>query len=110
MVEVADYITVGDSEIVYIFRTEIDENETPLLIKQVAINELPTLLSLDVEDFVPPRIIEFPDEGLDVFARLSRTGNLTRQKEDFESKSVVVKAGSTVRLVIDQPVSETSEP
>ena len=33
-----------------------------------------------------------------------------RQKGDFESKSVVVKAGSTVRLVIDQPVSETSEP
>ena len=77
MVEVADYITVGDSEIVYIFRTGIDENETPLLIKQVAINELPTLLSLDVEDFVPPSIA-FPDEGLDVLAKLSRTGNWTR--------------------------------
>lgn len=108
MVDVADHITVGNSEIVYIFQTGIDENETPLLIKKVAINKLPTVLSLDVEDFVPPNI-EFPDEGLDVFARLSRTGNSTRQKGDFESKIVLVKAGSTVRLVIDQPVSEASD-
>lgn len=108
VVELADHITVGDGEFVYIFGVGIDENDSPLLVKKISVIELPTALMLGTEDFTLPTS-EFPDEGLDLFARLSRTGNLTRQTGDFESKSVLAKTGEMIRLVIDQPVSDSSE-
>jgi len=108
VVELAEHITVNEGEFVYIFGAGIDENDSPLLAKKISVTELPTALMLGTEDFTLPTS-EFPDEGLNLFARLSRTGNTTRQTGDSESKSVLVKAGDTVRLVIDQPVSETSE-
>ena len=73
----------------------------------VTLERLPALM-LGTEDFTLPTS-EFPDEGLNLFAKLSRTGNTTKQTGDSESKSVLVKAGDTVKLVIDQPVSEASE-
>ena len=108
VVELADHINMDEGEFVYIFGAGIDENDSPLLVKKISVTELPTALMLGTEDFTLPTS-EFPDEGLNLFARLSRTGNTTRQTGDSESKSVLVKAGDTVRLVIDQPVSETSE-
>lgn len=49
---------------------------------------------------------QLPTEGLEVYARLSKTGNTSRAVDDIESNRTHVQVGQSVRLMLDQVVRD----
>lgn len=81
------------------------EGEPPLIVKRVMKRDLPLEVVLTVDDAMLP-LDELPEEGLEVYARLSRTGNTTRAYDDVESNRVQVQVGNSTRLILDEVIQE----
>lgn len=101
-------ITAEDDATVFIIGHAVasKEGEPPLIVKRVMKRDLPLDVVLTVEDAMLP-LDELPEEGLEVYARLSRTGNTTRASNDVESNRAQVQVGNSTRLILDEVIQET---
>ncbi|MYD45770.1 MAG: c-type cytochrome biogenesis protein CcmI [Gammaproteobacteria bacterium] len=96
-----------DATVFIIGRTVASKDgDPPLIVKRVRKRDLPLDVVLTVEDAMLP-LEELPEEGLEVYARLSRTGNTTRANNDVESNRAQVQVGNSTRLILDEVVRET---
>lgn len=78
----------------------------PLIVKRVLKRDLPLDVVLTVEDAMLP-LDQLPEEGLEVYARLSRTGNTTRANNDVESNRAHVEIGESTRLILEEVIQES---
>ena len=79
--------------------------QPPLIVKRVQKRDLPLDVVLTVEDAMLP-LERLPEDGLEVYARLSRTGNTTRAQNDVESNRSQVQMGQSIRLTLDKVIRE----
>lgn len=107
-VSLGNGITAEDDATVFIIGRAVAslEGEPPLIVKRVMKRDLPLDVVLTVEDAMLP-LDELPEEGLEVYARLSRTGNTTRANNDVESSRAQVQVGNSTRLILDEVIQET---
>lgn len=106
-VNLGENIIADDEATIFIIGRSL-ANETrdqPLIIKRVLKRDLPLDLRLTVEDAML-KLDHLPAAGLEVYARLSRTGNSTRAINDVESNLVPVKVGQSARLTLDRVIQE----
>ena len=96
-------ITAEDDATVFIIGRAVASNDRdpPLIVKRVLKRDLPFDVLLTVEDAMLP-LDQLPDEGLEVYARLSKTGNTTRAENDVESNRTQVQIGQSIRLTLDK--------
>ncbi len=90
---------------VFIIGRRIGETGPPLLVKRVEVRDLPITLTLTPADAMLPNA-EFPEDAIEVLARVSSTGSATRAVDDIESSPVHVNVGQRVGLKLDQLVTE----
>ncbi|MCY4144600.1 MAG: c-type cytochrome biogenesis protein CcmI [Gammaproteobacteria bacterium] len=90
---------------VFIIGRRIGESGPPLLVKRVEVRDLPITLTLSASDAMLPGA-EFPQEAIEVLARVSSTGSATRAIDDIESNPVHVNVGQRVGLKLNQLVTE----
>ena len=107
-VSLGNEITAEDDATVFIIGRAVasEDGEPPLIVKRVMKRDLPLDVELTVEDAMLP-LEKLPEEGLEVYARLSRTGNTTRANNDVESNSAQVQVGNSTRLILDRVIEET---
>ncbi|MCY3541556.1 MAG: hypothetical protein OXH31_06575 [Gammaproteobacteria bacterium] len=107
-VSLGNGITAEDDATVFIIGRAVTskDGEPPLIVKRVMKRDLPLDVVLTVEDAMLP-LDELPEEGLEVYARLSRTGNTTRASNDVESNRAQVQIGNSTRLILDEVIQET---
>ena len=101
-------ITAEDDATVFIIGRAVSSMEggPPLIVKRVLKRDLPLDVVLTVEDAMLP-LDQLPTEGLEVYARLSRTGNTTRANNDVESNRVHVEIGQSTRLILEEVIQES---
>ena len=106
-VSVGAGITADDDATVFIIGRAVDslDSDPPLIVKRVRSGDLPLDVLLTVEDAMLP-LDQLPTEGLEVYARLSKTGNTSRAVDDIESNRTHVQVGQSVRLMLDQVVRD----
>jgi cytochrome c-type biogenesis protein CcmH len=77
----------------------------PVAAEKHALRDLPATVTLDDSDSPMPTQTLSALKEVEVFARLSASGDATRQQGDVESKPVRVAlpAGQTIELVLSQP-------
>jgi cytochrome c-type biogenesis protein CcmH len=77
----------------------------PVAAEKHALRDLPPTITLDDSDSPMPTQTLSALKEVEVFARLSASGDATRQQGDVESKPVRVAlpAGQTIELVLSQP-------
>ena len=107
-VSLGNGITAEDDATVFIIGRAVasQDGEPPLIVKRVMKRDLPLDVVLTVEDAMLP-LDELPEEGLEVYARLSRTGNTTPANNDVESNRAQVQIGNSTRLILDEVIRET---
>ncbi|MXZ54618.1 MAG: hypothetical protein F4077_02885 [Gammaproteobacteria bacterium] len=107
-VSLGNGITAEDDATVFIIGHAVasQDGEPPLIVKRVMKRDLPLDVVLTVEDAMLP-LDELPEEGLEVYARLSRTGNTTRANNDVESNRAQVQVGNSTRLILDDVIHES---
>lgn len=107
-VSLGNGIIAEDDATVFIIGRAVasQDGEPPLIVKRVMKRDLPLDVVLTVEDAMLP-LEELPEEGLEVYARLSRTGNTTRADDDVESNRAQVQVGNSTRLILDEVIQET---
>ena len=100
-------ITVEDDATVFIIGRAVasSNSDPPLIVKRVLKRDLPLDVLLTVEDAMLP-LEKLPTEGLEVYARLSKTGNTTRAENDIESDRSQVQVGESIRLTLDRVIQE----
>ena len=100
-------ITAEDEATVFIIGRAVasSDEKPPLIVKRVRKRDLPLDVVLTVEDAMLP-LERLPDDGLEVYARLSRTGNTTRAQNDVESNRAQVQVGQSIRLTLDKVIRE----
>lgn len=100
-------ITAEDDATVFIIGRAVGsgEGQPPLIVKRALKRDLPLDVVLSIEDAMLP-LDQLPKEGLEVYARLSRTGNTTRTLNDVESNRARVQVGQSTRLVLDEVIQE----
>lgn len=100
-------ITAEDDATVFIIGRAIgsSEGEPPLIVKRALKHDLPLDVVLSIEDAMLP-LDQLPEEGLEVYARLSRTGNTTRTHNDVESNRAQVQVGESTRLILNELIQE----
>lgn len=101
-------ISAEDDATVFIIGRAVASSDggPPLIVKRVMKRDLPLDVVLTVEDAMLP-LDKLPEEGLVVFARLSRTGNTTRTNNDVESNRVQVEIGQSTRLILEEVIQES---
>ena len=107
-VSLGNGITAEDDATVFIIGRAVasQAGEPPLIVKRVMKRDLPLDVVLTVEDAMLP-LDELPEDGLEVYARLSRTGNTTRANNDVESNRAQVQVGNSTRLILDEVIQES---
>ncbi len=91
---------------VFIIGRKIGESGPPLLVKRVEVRDLPITLTLSASDAMLPGV-EFPQDAIEVLARVSSTGSATRAIDDIESIPVHANVGQRVGLKLNRLVTET---
>lgn len=106
-IQLANSVHTEPDDVVFVIGRSLENPEKLLFSKKIQVNDLPLSLQLTNSDLTVPQE-SLPAEGLEVFARLSKTGNNTRFENDIESEYKTVKVGEQVRLTIERVVQ--SEP
>lgn len=92
---------------VYIIGRRVDTPGPPLVVKRVLVSDLPISLTLSANDTMLPDS-EFPNEDIEVFARVSSSGSTARSENDIESDKVRASLGQTIGLKLDKVVMPSS--
>lgn len=100
-------ITADDDATVFIIGRSVDslDSDPPLIVKRVRRGDLPLDVLLTVEDAMLP-LDQLPEEGLEVYARLSKTGNTSRAVNDVESNRTHAQVGQSIRLMLDRVIRD----
>ena len=88
---------------VFLIGRQIGSTGAPLFVKRVLADDLPAVLTLSSNDAMMPNA-RFPEEGIEVSARASSTGNASRNPRDIESETVVALPGDAVQLELNRLV------
>ena len=100
-------ITADDDATVFIIGRSVDslDGDPPLIVKRVRKGDLPLDVLLTVDDAMLP-LDQLPDEGLEVYARLSKTGNTSRAVNDVESNRTRAQVGQSIHLMLDRVIRD----
>lgn len=100
-------IAADDDATVFIIGRSVAsrDGDPPLIVKRIRRGDLPFNVLLTVKDAMLP-LDQLPEAGLEVYARLSKTGNTSRAVNDIESNRSHVQVGQSTRLTLDQVVRE----
>ena len=96
-------LTLGPDTAVYLFARETEAGSAPLAVVRKKVRDLPLLISLDDSHSIMPGRTISSVERLVVGARISLSGDATRQPGDFEqlSQPLPVRSGQVVDLYIE---------
>ncbi len=94
--------TLDPESVVFVIARDSESKTVPVAVKRMSLYDLPAKVVLTDHDSMLPNVRLSASGTLDVYARVSRSGNVVAEEGDYVSEILSMPLGSRRTLVIDR--------